>query len=153
WKPLRDDTTWAIGPNYHVASTQTVDIWPHFTVMTGTVSTLIADYHSTILNDDRPVYAYLPASYTENTDATYPVVYMHDGQNLWAALPQLAFAATWNVDTAFDNASQSGCAPQPTTCTGDTDCTAGEGCATFPEAIVIRVGNNANRVLDYTPTV
>ena len=33
---------------------------------------------------------------------------MHDGQNLWAALPQLAFAATWNVDTAFDNASNTG---------------------------------------------
>jgi predicted alpha/beta superfamily hydrolase len=168
WKPLLDDTTWAIGPNYHVASTQTVDIWPHFTVMTGTVSTLIADYHSTIMNDDRPVYAYLPASYTENTDATYPVVYMHDGQNLWAALPQLAFASTWNVDTAFDNASQlgacsaggvSGWGAQPldggaaVTCTGDSDCAAGEGCVTFPEAIVIGVGNNANRVLDYTPTV
>ena len=27
------------------------------------------------------------------------------------------------------------------------------GCATFPEAIVIGVANNANRVYDYTPTV
>jgi enterochelin esterase-like enzyme len=108
WKPLLDDTTWAIGPNYHVASGQTVDIWPHFTTMTGQVETLIADFHSTILGDDRAIYAYLPASYAENTDATYPVVYMHDGQNLWAALPQLAFSGTWNVDTAFDTASQLG---------------------------------------------
>ena len=167
WKPLLDDTTWAIGPNYHVASGQTIDIWPHFTATTGTVSTLIADFHSTVLNDDRAIYAYLPASYDENTDATYPVVYMHDGQNLWAALPQLAFGATWNVDTAFDTASNlGGCSSggvigwgaQPlggtaTTCTGDSDCTAGEGCATFPEAIVIGVANNANRVYDYTPTV
>jgi predicted alpha/beta superfamily hydrolase len=167
WKPLLDDTTWALGPNYHVGSGQTLDVWPHFTTKTGQVETLIADFHSTILNDDRAIYAYLPASYAENTDATYPVVYMHDGQNLWAALPQLAFGATWNVDTAFDNASQEGtCSAggvvgwgaQPlggtaTTCNGDSDCTAGQGCATFPEAIVIGVANNANRVLDYTPTV
>lgn len=167
WKPLLDDTTWAIGPNYHVGSGQIVDEWPHFTTMTGQVTTLIADFHSTILGDDRAIYAYLPPSYNENTDATYPVVYMHDGQNLWAALPQLAFSGTWNVDTAFDTASQVGACSsstvigwgaQPlggtaTTCNGDADCTAGQGCATFPEAIVIGVANNANRVLDYTPTV
>jgi predicted alpha/beta superfamily hydrolase len=167
WKPLLDDATWALGPNYHVASGQTVDIYPHFTTMTGQVETLIADFHSTILGDDRAIYAYLPASYAENTDATFPVVYMHDGQNLWAALPQLAFSGTWNVDTAFDDASQEGTCSAggvvgwgaqplggtPTTCNGDSDCTAGDGCATFPEAIVIGVANNANRVLDYTPTV
>jgi predicted alpha/beta superfamily hydrolase len=167
WKPLLDDATWAIGPNYHVSPQQTVDVWPHFTTMTGQVQTLIADFHSTILNDDRAVYVYLPASYAENTDATYPVVYMHDGQNLWAAMPQIAFGATWNVDTAFDQASQVGtCSSStvvgwgaqplggtPTTCNGDGDCTAGAGCATFPEAIVVGVANNANRVLDYTPSV
>ncbi len=167
WKPLLDDTTLAIGPNYHVGSGQTVDVWPHFTTMTGQVTTLIADFHSTVLGDDRAIYAYLPASYDENTDATYPVVYMHDGQNLWAAMPQLAFGGTWNVDTAFDTASQlgacssssvAGWGAQPlggtaTTCTGDSDCSGGAGCVTFPEAIVIGVANNANRVLDYTPTV
>jgi predicted alpha/beta superfamily hydrolase len=167
WKPLLDDATWAIGPNYHVTSGQIVDVWPHFTTMTGTVSTLIADFHSTVLGDDRPIYVYLPASYSENTDATYPVVYMHDGQNLWAALPQLAFGATWNVDTAFDTASQVGACSaasivgwgaQPlggtaTTCNGDSDCGTAGDCETFPEAIVVGVANNANRVLDYTPTV
>jgi len=167
WKPLLDDTTWAIGPNYHVASGQTVDVWPHFTTMTGTVTTLIADFHSTVLGDDRAIYAYLPASYSENTDATYPVVYMHDGQNLWAAMPQLAFSGTWNVDSAFDTASQVGACSsttllgwgaQPlggtaTTCTGNSDCGTSGDCETFPEAIVIGVANNANRVLDYTPRV
>lgn len=165
WKPLLDDTTWAIGPNYHVASGETVDIWPHFTTMTGQVSTLIATFHSTVLNDDRAIYVYLPPSYAENTDATYPVVYMHDGQNLWAALPSIAFGATWNVDTAFDTASQTGtCSASgvvgwgaqplggtPVTCTGDSDCPSME-CRTFPEAIVIGIANDANRVYEYTPT-
>lgn len=166
WKPVLDDTTWAIGPNYHVASGQTIDVYPHFTSTSGKVETLIATFHSTVLNDDRAIYAYLPASYDENTDATYPVVYMHDGQNLWAALPDIAFGATWNVDTAFDAASNEGScsangdvgwSAQPldggtaTTCTGDGDCASKE-CRTFPEAIVIGVANDANRIYEYTPT-
>jgi predicted alpha/beta superfamily hydrolase len=166
YKPLLDDTTWAIGPNYHALPGQAVDIWPHFFSTAGQVETLIADFHSTVLDNDRAIYAYLPASYTENTDATYPVVYMHDGQNLWAALPQIAFAGTWNVDTSFDAASNTGTCSSggvvgwgaqplggtPVTCNGDADCPSLQ-CRTFPEAIVIGVANDANRVYEYTPTV
>ena len=132
----------------------------------GQVVTLIASFHSNVLDNDRAIYAYLPASYMENTDATYPVVYMHDGQNLWAALPQLAFSGTWNVDTAFDTASETGACSSsgvvgwgaqplggtPVTCTGDGDCPSNE-CRTFPEAIVIGVANaGASRIYEYTPT-
>jgi predicted alpha/beta superfamily hydrolase len=165
WKPLLDDTTWALGPNYHVAPGQTVDIWPHFTTQKGQVVTLIPAFQSTVLANTRAIYAYLPASYYENTDATYPVVYMHDGQNLWAALPQLAFSGTWNVDTTFDSASIEGTCSAggvvgwgaqplggtPVTCNGDGDCPSNE-CRTFPEAIVIGVANTANRIYEYTPT-
>jgi len=165
WKPLLDAATWALGPNYHVASGATVDIYPHFTTTAGQVETLIADFHSTVLDNDRIIYAYLPASYLENTDATYPVVYMHDGQNLWAALPSIAFSGTWNVDTTFDSASNEGTCSSggivgwgaqplggtPVTCNGDADCPSGE-CRTFPEAIVIGVANTENRIYEYTPT-
>ncbi len=165
WKPVLDDTTFALGPNYHVSPGQTVDVWPHFTSTNGQVVTLMASFHSTALDDDRPVYAYLPASYGENTDATYPVVYMQDGQNLWAALPQLAFATPWDVDTAFDAAAATGACSDsgvvgwgaqplggtPVTCNGDSDCASGE-CRTFPEAIVIGVSSDANRIFEYTPT-
>jgi hypothetical protein len=41
WKPLLDDTTWALGPNYRVASQQTLDVYPHFGAKKGTVETLI----------------------------------------------------------------------------------------------------------------
>ncbi len=168
WKPLLDDATWAIGPNYHVLPGQTVDIYPHFTATMGQVSTLLASFHSTVLDNDRAIYAYLPPSYSENTVATYPVVYIHDGQNLWAALPQLAFSGTWNVDTAFDTASNEGACSSggvtgwgaqplggtPTTCNADADCGASGECRTFPEAIVIGVANEgATRVYEYTPTV
>jgi predicted alpha/beta superfamily hydrolase len=166
WKPLLDDTTWARGPNYHVTPGAAVDVWPHFTTIAGQVVTLVADFHSTTLANDRAIYAYLPASYDENTDATYPVVYMHDGQNLWAALPQLAFGATWNVDTTFDTATEHGACSSPTIagwgaqplggtptlCIADGDCGASGSCVTFPEAIVIGVANTANRIYEYTPT-
>jgi predicted alpha/beta superfamily hydrolase len=165
WKPLLDDATWALGPNYRVAAGQTLDIYPHFTTTNGQVVTLIASFQSTVLGNTRPIYAYLPASYDENTDATYPVVYMHDGQNLWAADPQLAAFGTWNVDTTFDDATNSGaCSANglfgwgaqplggtPTTCTGDADCPSSE-CRTFPEAIVIGVANTSQRIYEYTPT-
>ena len=166
WKPLLDDTTWSRGPNYHLAPGATLDVWPHFNTITGQVVTQIADFHSTVLDNDRAIYAYLPASYYENTDATYPVVYMHDGQNLWAAMPQIAFAGTWNVDTAFDNADENGACSgsgvagwgaqplggTPALCGDDGDCGSGGQCVTFPEAIVIGVANTANRIYEYTPT-
>lgn len=166
WKPLLDSATWARGPNYHLAPGATVDVWPHFIATTGRVVTQIASFHSTTLGNNRAIYAYLPASYSENPAATYPVVYMHDGQNLWAAMPQLAFGGTWNVDTAFDIATELGACSSPTvagwgaqplggtptTCTGDGDCGAGGVCETFPEAIVIGVANTAGRIYEYTPT-
>ncbi len=166
WKPLLDDATWAQGPNYHAAPGQTVDIWPHFTTTQGQVVTLITAFHSTVLGNDRAIYAYLPPGYYENTDATYPVVYMNDGQNLWAAHPEWSTSgATWNVDTAFDAAAGTGTCSAggvvgwgaqplggaPATCTFDDDCPSGQ-CRTFPEAIVIGVASNANRIYEYTPT-
>ncbi len=166
FKPLLDDKTWSRGSNYHLAPGASLDVYPHFTTTKGKVVTLIASFHSTTLNNDRAIYAYLPASYDENTDATYPVVYMHDGQNLWAALPQLAFGAPWNVDTTFDTATESGACSsamvvgwgaqplggQPALCTGDGDCGVSGSCATFPEAIVIGVANTNKRIYEYTPT-
>jgi len=167
FKPMLDDITWSRGPNYRASAGQAADIYPHFITVQGTTVKLISSFHSTVLNNDRDIYAYFPASYAENTDATYPVVYMHDGQNLWAAFPSIAFGATWNVDTAFDNADETGvcssgdligwgAAPldggSAQTCTGDGDCGAGDTCRTFPEAIVIGVDNTAGRIYEYTPT-
>jgi predicted alpha/beta superfamily hydrolase len=132
WKPLLDDTTYAIGPDYSIAAGQVVEIWPHFTTTQGQVITLIASFPSSVLGNSRPIYAYLPPTYVENTEATFPVVYMHDGQNLWAAHPEWAFGGvTWQVDAAFDTAAGNGA---------------------FKEAIVIGVANTADRMYEYTPT-
>jgi len=133
WKPVLDDVTFALGPNYPVGSGQTVEIWPHFTTTHGQVTTLIPAFASTVLGNTRAIYAYLPPTYVENTLATMPVVYMQDGQNLFAAHPEWSqFGSTWAVDTAFDAASNDG---------------------SFKEAIVIGVASNASRIDEYTPTV
>lgn len=160
-KPMLDDAIWSRGPNYHLSPGQTLDVYPHFVTAAGSVITLDAVFHSTVLGNDRAIYAYLPASYAENTDARFPVVYLHDGQNLWAALPQLAVFGTWNVDTAFDVATEHGSCggwgAQPlgepaALCIGDADCPPGQTCATFPEAIAIGVANTVDRIYEYTPT-
>jgi predicted alpha/beta superfamily hydrolase len=133
WIPLLDDVTFAIGGNYSVAPAQTVEVWPHFTTTHGEVTTLIAAFHSTVLDNTRAIFVYRPPTYIENTEASFPVVYMHDGQNLWAAHPEWAFGGnTWQVDTAFDNAADNG---------------------TFKEAIVIGIESNSNRTYEYTPTI
>jgi predicted alpha/beta superfamily hydrolase len=132
WKPLLDDATFALGPNYRVAPGQTVDVYPRFTTTTGQVSTLFPAFQSALLGNSRPIYAYLPPSYLENTGARFPVVYVHDGQNLWASHPEWAFGGvTWQADTAFD---------------------AGAANGTIKEAIVIGIASSANRFFEYTPT-
>src|SRR5262245_21591999 len=89
WKPLLDDTTWSRGLNYHVSPGDTVDAYPHFNLTQGQVSVLFRGFSSQFLSDARDVLAYLPPVYLENARARLPVLYMHDGQNLFD--PQTAF--------------------------------------------------------------
>lgn len=55
------------------------------------------DFGSSHLNAPRRVLVYLPPGYGANTEQRYPVLYMHDGQNLMN--PQDAFGGVaWGVD-------------------------------------------------------
>jgi predicted alpha/beta superfamily hydrolase len=130
WKPYLDDATPARGPNYTAAAASTVDVWPHFFATHGQVSKLIPSFHSSFLPDDRAVWAYLPPSYSENTRARFPTLYMHDGQNLFD--PATAFAGVeWGVDETLDGGAEDG---------------------TIRESIVIGIENTPARVYEYTPT-
>ena len=130
FKPLLDDATWSRGPNYTVAPGATVDIYPHFTTIKGSVTKLIAAFHSTALGNDRAIWAYLPPAYAENTRARFPVLYMHDGQNLFD--PALAFGGNeWKVDETLDAAAEDG---------------------SIREVIVIGIENTSQRIYEYTPT-
>ena len=127
-KPLLDDATWSLGPNYNVAPGATVDIYPRFTTTNGSWSRAY-DFTSTVLGNTRGIWIYLPPTYLENTDARMPVVYMHDGQNLFD--PKAAFGGNaWNVGQTMD---------------------AGANDGSIAEAIVIGVENTADRINEYTP--
>ena len=150
-KPLLDDATWSRGVNYHVAPGQTVDLYPHFTSTRGQVVTLIQRFHSAALNDDRVIHAYLPPSYGENTRARYPVVYMHDGQNLFD--PATSFGGVeWRVDEALDAAGESGRCSTGAACNNDGECGAASKCLTTREAIVVGIDNAPDRIWELTPT-
>jgi predicted alpha/beta superfamily hydrolase len=66
---------------------------------------VIPDVESRELGNRRDILVYLPASY-EKTDKPYPVIYMHDGQNLFD--PATSFAGEWGVDTALAKAPRKG---------------------------------------------
>lgn len=58
---------------------------------------VVNDWHPSI---DRTLRIYLPPDY-HNTDRHYPVIYMHDGQNLFDQ--ETAFAGEWMVDETLND--------------------------------------------------
>lgn len=136
WKPLLDDATWSRGANYRALPGQTVDIYPHFVQAGGRYERRYSSFRSTKLGNTRGVWVYLPPSYDENPDPQnrYPVVYMHDGQNLFD--PRYAFGGrTWRVPATLD---------------GGID--ALDPSLHLPEVVVVGPENTADRIYEYTPT-
>jgi predicted alpha/beta superfamily hydrolase len=74
------------------------------------------------LANRRDLYVYLPPSY-DRGDARYPVIYMHDGQNLFDQL--ISYVGEWQVDETMEALSQEGL-----------------------EAIVVGIPNKGKRRLD-----
>ena len=131
WKPLLNDVTWSKGPNYRVRGGATTEVAPRFMRDAGEWQIRWPNFASTLLGNTRGVYVYLPPTYLENSTARMPVVYMHDGQNLFD--PNAAFGGvTWRVPEAMNDAASSGL---------------------YREAIVVGPENaGAGRIAEYTPT-
>ena len=128
-KPLVNDADWAMGWNWRVAAGGAIDIYPHFYDTTGRFVTH-ASFVSGFLASPRDVTVYLPPGYDENPLASYPVLLMHDGQNLFD--PAAAFGGVaWEIDAAVDDLATFG---------------------GIEEMIVVGVDNNADRIYEYTPT-
>jgi predicted alpha/beta superfamily hydrolase len=96
---------------------------------------VLRDVYSPELHNHRDVYVYLPPSYAApasgrrgaDPDARFPVLYMHDGQNLFD--PELSFSGAWRVDLAMQTAARLGY-----------------------EAIVVGVANTGgSRIDEYSP--
>ena len=128
FKPLLDDTTWSLGPNYNGIAGASLDVYPRFTQVNGSYS-LAYQFSSTILGNTRGIWIYEPPTYIENTLAPMPVLYMHDGQNLFD--PAASFSGvTWQANMAMDDGANDG---------------------SIAEAIIVGVENTANRIPEYTP--
>lgn len=69
------------------------------------VQILNANFYMPQLNRNRRIWLYLPPDY-HTTNKTYPVIYMHDGQNLFDNLT--AFSGEWQVDETLNNLHQNG---------------------------------------------
>ncbi|MBT9584449.1 alpha/beta hydrolase [bacterium] len=90
---------WGRGANYLLLMTEE-DLRPSYPYFfgsdQGTFSRLV-EFPSKILGRTHKLRVYLPPGYYENTLASYPVIFMQDGQNLF--FPQEAFMGSeWKVD-------------------------------------------------------
>jgi len=100
---LPGDFRWSRGQNKLalLASGRPTDVYPHFFDGLSGRITPARRFRSTALEGDLTVRLYLPAGYDENTRKRFPVLYMHDGQNLF--FPQEAFGGhEWQVDETLE---------------------------------------------------
>ena len=87
------------------------------------------DVHSAFLRPTRHIEIWLPPGYDEAAPTRYPVLYMHDGQNLFD--PRIASTGTdWGVDEAVMRLV---------------------GRGVIPPIIVVGVWNSAERGTEYSP--
>ena len=68
----------------------------------------VRKFHSEILPDDRVVSVYLPPEYLEQEDRRFPVLYLHDGQNLFDGRTSYIAGRTWNAHTTADELTLGG---------------------------------------------
>ncbi|HEX8610050.1 MAG TPA: alpha/beta hydrolase-fold protein [Telluria sp.] len=127
-KPALGDEKVAVGGTYKLAAGSTRDIYPFFGAPFGKVK-IIPDFTSPQLKNSRKLRIYLPPSYEENRAKRYPVLYMHDGQNLFDA-KTAAFGVEWGVDETVNRLVATG---------------------VMEEIIVVGIDNTPARVDEYTP--
>jgi pullulanase len=82
----------------------------------------------TSLNKTRKIRVWTPSSYDPNGTKRYPVLYMHDGQNLFDKYT--SFAGEWGIDESIEALIES------------------KGIDGF---IVVGIDNGSDRMIEYTP--
>lgn len=100
----------------------------------------------------RPVYVYLPPGYDDDAERDYPVLYMHDGQNVFAAFEQDSAYGTWAVDTTATRLIDAGEIP-PVVVVGlanGHDMRAMEYC---PPYVRLRFRSMKSRFIRWVPTL
>ncbi len=127
-KPTLGDDKVSVGGVYKIAAGATLDIYPFFGAPFGKLQ-IIPDFASPQLANQRKLRVYLPASYDENKAKRYPVLYMHDGQNLFDA-KTAAYGTEWGIDETVNRLVAAG---------------------VMDEVIVVGIDNTPDRIPEYTP--
>lgn len=60
----------------------------------------------------RPLYIYLPRGYESHSHREYPILYMHDGQNVFEAFVDDSYAGSWQADVIADRLIENGQMPE-----------------------------------------
>ncbi len=127
-KPVLGDDRISTGGVYKLAAGSTLDIYPFFGAPFGKL-TIVPEVASAQLGNQRKLRVYLPASYQENLAKRYPVVYVHDGQNLFDA-KTAAYGVEWGIDETVNRLVATG---------------------VMDEVIVVGIDNTPERIAEYTP--
>jgi predicted alpha/beta superfamily hydrolase len=86
-------------------------------------------FRSEILGNERTVLVYLPPGYESDDERRYPVLYMHDGQNIFDASTSFA-GNEWGVDEAAERLIKGG---------------------EIEPIVIVGIYNNGDRMTEYTP--
>lgn len=108
-----------------VQDANVLDYWPPPT-LSNPAQTNFGTFWSDALQQNRPYRVLLPRGYQENTTSRYPVLYMHDGQNVFDQGP----FGTWNADSTANAWIKRGW---------------------MQEVIIVAVDNRETRIIDYLP--
>ena len=127
-KPALGALKVSTGGVYRIKAGNTQDIYPFFGASAGQV-TITEPIASPQLKNSRKLRIYLPPSYAENLAKRYPVLYMHDGQNLFDA-KSAAYGVEWGIDETADRLI---------------------GAGAMEEIIVVGIDNTPGRIAEYTP--
>ncbi len=127
-KPTLGADKVSIGGVYKLPAGSTLDIYPFFGPPFGKV-TIVKDVASPQLGNKRALRIYLPPSYNENAAKRYPVLYMHDGQNLFDA-KTASYGVEWGIDETINRLVATG---------------------VMDEVIVVGIDNTPERIPEYTP--
>lgn len=110
WSTVEGNAQGGFLPNRRITydgTATTVDViiqsWEDVPVVSGTaapnVSVMDDNFYIPQLNRYRRIWIYLPPNYAATTQS-YPVLYMHDGQNLFDTIT--SFAGEWQVDESLN---------------------------------------------------
>ena len=89
---------------------------------------IVEHVRSPQLDNERALRVWLPPGYAANPGKRYPVLYMHDGQNLFD--PKTAYSSEWHIDEVAQRLIRAG---------------------GMREIIVVGIDNTPDRVAEYTP--